>query len=316
MKKLKLIITAVILGSIVIGCSNKEQLALSGSWSKDISNDAFIEFVNQIDSVTNIGNEEEFFFDDVNSEVKIEGTDRILLVSKEYLNKSSINLPETLAIQWFARRQNNSKSSFISSLIRWITRKRNSDNDILFEGKDIHVERSLIVDIKEAVASASKEIAQSVLDAKTTSENFSFAFTFHHFDNGYWTSLIEKSGDKFNEQKPVKVRGTENDYLFAFRSDLSAEFAELSDRVQIIQGRIKGVSDKFQAALSLRKNLRSGKSATLQVGAELLMVPKSVTEEMGRSILNRMRGVEKDDGKWLSLVSINVTFGAFPTEVK
>ena len=97
---------------------------------------------------------------------------------------------------------------------------------------------------------------------------------------------------------------------------MSTEIAELSDRVQIIQGRIKGVSDKFQAALSLRRNLRSGKSAKLQAEAELLMVPKSVIEEMGRSILNRMRGVKRDDSEWLPLVSINVTFGAFPTEVK
>ena len=307
MKKFKLMIAAVILGPIVIGCSNKDQLALSANWSQDITNDAFIEFVNQIDRATNIANEEEFFFDDVNSEVKITGTDRVLLVSKEYLNMSSVSLPETLAIQWFAQRQSR-KSSFISSLIRWVTRKRNTDSDILFEGKDIHVERSLIVDIKEAIASVSKEIAQSVLDAKTTSENFSFAITFHHFDNGYWTSLTEKDGDKFNERKPVKVRGTEGDYLFAFRSDLSAPVAELPDRIQMIQGRIKGVSDRFQAAISLRKNLRSGKSATLQVGAELLMLPKSVTEEMGRSILNRMRGVEKDDDSWFPLVSINITF--------
>ena len=195
MKKLKLIIAAMILGSIVIWCnSNKEQPTSSGNWIKDVSNDAFIEFINQLDSAANIDNEEEFFFDDVNSEVKIKGTNRILLVSKKYLNISSINLPETLAIQWFTRRQNNnsSKNSLISSLIRWFTRERNSNSDILFEGKDIYVERSLIVDIKAAITSRSNEITQSVLDTKTTSENFSFAFTFHRFDDVYWKSPIEK----------------------------------------------------------------------------------------------------------------------------
>ena len=321
MKKLKLIIAAMILGSIVIWCnSNKEQPTSSGNWIKDVSNDAFIEFINQLDSAANIGNEEEFFFDDVNSEVKIKGTNRILLVSKEHLNISSINLPETLAIQWFARRQNNnsSKNSLISSLIRWFTRERNSNSDILFEGKDIYVERSLIVDIKTAIASRSNEITQSVLDTKTTSENFSFAFTFHRFDDVYWKSPIEKNDDKFNEQRAVKVRETESDYLFALKRDLNAEFEKLPDRVQIIQARIKGASDKFQAAFSLRKNLRPtrGVSDKLQIDAELLMVPKSVLEEMRAPILRRMRGVKRDNNKWFSLVSINVAFGIPLTEAK
>ena len=314
MKKVKLIIAAVILGSIVIWCnSGKEQPPLSGDWSADVSNNDFVEFINQLDNATNIDSEEEFFFDDVNSEVKVQGTDRILLVSKKYLNNSSVNLPAILIIQWFARKQNSGKNSFISSLIRWVTRKRNSNNDILFEGKDIRVERSLIVDIQAAIASKSNEITQSVLDAKTISENFSFAFTFHHFDNGYWKSSIGENDDKFNGQRTIKVRGTENDYLFAFRNDLDAELTRLPERVQIVQARIRGVSDKLQAALSLRRNLRSrvrgGVFEKLQADVELLMVPKSVIEEMKAPLLSLMRGIERDNNKWFSLVSINVAFG-------
>ena len=207
MKNLTLIILTVILGFIITGCnSNKEPPALGGNWIADISNDDFIEFINQLDRAANVNNEEEFFFDDVNSEVNVEGTNRILLVPNKYLNMSSASLPETIAIQWFSRRQNDSSknsfiSSLISSLIRWITWKRNTDNDIFFEGRDIHVERSLITDIKAAMASGSNQITQSVLDAKTTSENFSFTFTFHHFDNGYWKSPLENDGDKFDERR-------------------------------------------------------------------------------------------------------------------
>ena len=99
---------------------------------------------------------------------------------------------------------------------------------------------------------------------------------------------------------------------------MNAEFEKLPDRVQIIQARIKGASDRFQAAFSLRKNLRPtrGVSDKLQIDAELLMVPKSVLEEMRAPILRRMRGVKRDNNKWFSLVSINVAFGIPLTEAK
>lgn len=316
MSKAKVIITGALLASILVVCySNKGPRTPSENWSTDVSHDAFIEFINQIDSATNIANEEEVFFENVNSEVKIKGTNCILLVSREYLNMSPANLPETLAIQWFTKRKNSNKNSFISSLIRWFTRR---NSDILFEGKDIHIEKSLIADIKAAIASASKEITQPVLDAKTTSENFAFALTFHYSDNGYWRPSAEKNEHKFNEQRAARVRGTEDDYLFAFRNDLKAELTNLPDKVQIIQSRIKGVPDKFQAALSLRKHLRSRTRnilSQLQADVEFLMVPKSVIKTMKTPLIQRMRGIKRDHKTWLPLVSINITFETYPKKI-
>lgn len=269
--KIKLFI-AIIGMSGFLGCSSDKLKPnqKNPNWTSDISISDLVQGIKQQQDATDNNNNDSFFPDDANSQVKITGTEKIILIEQKYLDAPPNDLSESL-------------------FIVWAMREDKSNDDVIFKGQTLQIEKSLIADIKQAIDSQSYEIKQATIDAKKKDalEN-SFTFTFHRSENGYWRPETSEDYDfDLNRQVPVK----ESDYnLAALKKDLDAAPEDLPDQVVV----------------ELNKETENPSTSILetQVDIETWMVPKSVIADIKTEHANNGK-VSKDEETWILLASFN-----------
>ena len=281
-QKMRLIIMTLLV-SLFIGCSSKNQDGTntgdSNNGNPNVTLDDFIGSMKTVsNNINNDGNNitEGFFPDDTNSQVKVTGTNQQLLVDQTHLDAEPASLPEYVSITL-------------------VTRTDESNGDITFEGQVFITQKSLIEDIKQAIASDPKEIEQATIDAKKFTvffQDISFTTTFHRVSNDY---IMPDEEDEYDPNKPVRVGGT-NYILFALKSDLDADAQSLPDQV------------KVQLIEDLGQSLGNEILTELDISGEFLMVPKSVIADIKAALaLTPVGIVERDSNTWHSFMSFSIT---------
>ena len=283
-RKMRLIIITLLV-SLFIGCSSKNQDGTNtGDSNNGNPNVTFNDFIGSIKTVSssNIDNNgsinvntEGFFPDEVNSQVKVKGTNQVLLVDQAYLDAEPTDL-------------------YISIML--VTRTEESNGDVKFEGQVFLAQKSLIEDIKQAIASDPKEIEQATIDAKKFTflfSDISFTFTFHRINNDY---IMPDEEEEYDSNRAVQVKDT-NYILVALKSDLDADAQNLPDQVRVHLAEVPeslGNSNEILTELNL--------------SGELLMVPKSVIADMKAALaLDPPGTVERDSNTWDSFMSFTIT---------
>ena len=283
-QKMRLIIM-ILLVSIFVGCSSKNQDDTNNE-DPDTENPnvTFNDFIgsmktissSNIDNNGNINvNTEGFFPDEVNSQVKVKGTNQVLLVDQVHLDAEPTDL-------------------YISIML--VTRTEESNGDVKFEGQIFLAQKSLIEDIKQAIASDPKEIEQATLDAKKFTfifSDISFTFTFHPVNNGY---IMPEEGEEYDSDRAVQVKDT-NYILVALKSDLDADAQNLPDQVRVHLAEVP-------------ESLGNGNEipTELNLSGEFLMVPKSVIADMKAALaLDPVGTVERNSNTWHSFMSFTIT---------
>ena len=272
------LLTTIFLALLFIGCNSKNNQDDTNAQNPDVTLNDFIGVMeiasSSLNSNENI-NTEGFFPDNTNSQVKVKGTNKTLLVDQEHLDAELADIPEYISITL-------------------VTRTDNSNGDIIFEGQAFITEKSLITDIKEAIDSSPKEIEQTTIDAKKFTvlfEDISFTTTFHLFNNSYTQPNEE---DEYDPNKAVRVKDTTY-ALFAPERHLDADAQTLPDQVIVYLVDLGG----------------SGIQTELDISGKFLMVPKSVIADVKTALTPTPVGtVERDNNTWHPLVSftINIEF--------
>ncbi len=219
------------------------------------------------------------FPEDLNSQVTVKGTSKTLLVDQAHLDTELTSLPEYISIILVTRGADQ------------------SNGDVTFEGEVLLTQKSLITDIKQAIASDPKEIEQSTIDAKEFTfllEDVSFTITFHRFNNDY-IQLDQEDEDEYDINRVVQVENT-NYTLLALKDDLDADIQTLPDQVMIYLVDLgqPSSSDEIPTELS--------------ISSKLLMVPKSVITDIKAALaLEPVGTVEQDSSTWHPLISFNIS---------
>ena len=273
MRKIRLSITMICVLSLS-GCNLSQQnssIKSEPGWTSNITVDDFMR--QRLISQQAINNNNQFIPEDANGQVKITGTEKILIVEQEHLDATPDDLPEHL-------------------YILWVLRESGSNDDVVFRGEILQVEKSLIAEIKQAITSQSFEITQAAIDAKKVNnffQNNSFQFTFHRSDNGYWQPGTTDEYD-FDTNRQVAVEGS--DYkLLALSRDLDAAAESLPDQVRV----------------QLSKTSPLSSLPDFEANAELFMVPKSVISDMKTALSSDPQGsVTRNTETWIHLVSFHL----------
>ena len=239
----------------------------------EVTND-FIGVLKVIQSSNDENNSLEGFApDNINSQVKVKETNKILLVNQEHLDADIQDLPEEgIGITLVTQTSNN------------------SNGDITLEGQAFLVQKSLITDIKQAINSNPKEIEQATIDDKKVILLFadiSFTITLHRFNNSY---IPPNEKDEYDSSKPVQIKDTTSALLFALKSNLDADAQDLPDQVMV-------------SLIDLGQPTPTG----LKISGGFLMVPKSVIADIKTALNNNPVGsVERDNSTWHLVASFTI----------
>ena len=260
-----------------IGCNSNNNQDNTNTPNLDVTLNDFIGVMkiasNSINSNGTI-NTAGFFPDNTNNQVKVRGTNKTLLVDQDHLDTALADVPEYISITL-------------------VTRTDNNNGDITFEGQVFLTKKSLITDIKQAIASDPKEIEQSTIDAKKFAllfENISFTTTFHRFNDSY---IQPNEEDEYDPNRPVLVKDTTY-ALFAPKRHLDADAQTLPDQVIVYLA-------------DLGQGLGSQIQTELNVSGQFVMVPKSVIADVKTALTSNPAGtVERDDNTWHPLVSFTI----------
>ena len=262
------------MASLLIGCSSNNNKGENENRAlpDPITLNDFIGFLKIISNNINTGESNaasSFFPDTVNSQVKVKGTNKTLLVDQAYLDAEDI--PEYISITL-------------------VTRTVKSDGDITFEGQAFVTQKSLIENIKTAIASNPKEIEQSTIDAQKFTfliENISFTTTFHLVNNSY---IQPPSGqnEEYDLNRAVPVEDT--DYiLLALKNHLDANAQDLPDQVIVY-------------LIDQPTNIQT----EINMSGEFVLVPKSVIADMKTALTNPPGTIARNNSTWHTIASFNI----------
>ena len=215
-----------------------------------------------------------FLGGDINGEVKIKGTNRTLLIQQPHLD--AVSLQGRLFVAW--------------------VEKTTQGNNILFAGKVLEVQKSLMTELKEILKGTSKEIEQSTIDTQLVSKSLlfsdlSFTFTFYPDDKSYWRPDEFAKKPWARRSIPVDMGLINMGELLTWQEYLT-DNANFSDQV---------IVHLINAPSSNRKNV--------EMTTEFYQVPKTVIADFKETQKGVKLAVNKNDD-WILRVSLTVTLSS------
>lgn len=216
-----------------------------------------------------------FLGGDINGEIKIKGTNKTLLIQQPHIDAASLGGRLMLA---------------------WVE-KTIQDNNVIFSGKVLEIQESLMVEIKDILKGTSKEIEQSTIDAQLASKSLlfsdlSFTFTFYPDDkDSYWHP------DEFAE-KPWAARSIPMDMGLINMGELLTWQEYFTDSANLLD----------QVTVHLI-NAPSSNRKSVEMTTEFYQVPKTVIADVQETQKGVDLAVKKDDD-WILRVALTVTLSS------